>query len=68
MLSLVIGLNLWASLIFGWLFWQYGLLSAMLAHMLFHLVWYPFERRIAMRWVLPGQANPTVRRRDIRYC
>lgn len=39
----VIGLNLWASLLFGWLFWQYGLLAAMLAHMLFHLVWLPFE-------------------------
>ena len=40
---LMISLNLEASLIFGWLFWQYGLLSAMLAHMLFHLVWYPFD-------------------------
>lgn len=47
LIVLVIGLNLWASLIFGWLFWQYGLLSAMLAHMLFHLVWYPFDRRFA---------------------
>lgn len=35
--------NLYASLIFGWLFWQYGLLAAMIAHMLFHLVWYPFD-------------------------
>lgn len=41
----VIFLNLWASLIFGWLFWQVGLLSAMIAHMLFHIVWYPFDRR-----------------------
>lgn len=38
-----ITLNLWASLIFGWLFWQYGLLAAMLAHALFHLIWYPFD-------------------------
>jgi hypothetical protein len=38
-------MNLWASLIFGWLFWQYGLLAAILAHMLFHLVWWPFDRR-----------------------
>jgi hypothetical protein len=36
-------LNLWASLIFGWLFWNYGLVSAMIAHMLFHMVWYPFD-------------------------
>ena len=45
LIVLVIGLNLWASLIFGWLFWQYGLFSAMLAHMLFHLVWYPLDLR-----------------------
>jgi hypothetical protein len=38
-------LNLWASLIFGWLYWQYGLLAAMLGHMLFHLVWWPFDLR-----------------------
>jgi hypothetical protein len=34
-----------ASLIFGWLFWQVGLLAAMVAHVLFHLVWLPFDRR-----------------------
>ena len=39
----MIALNLGAALIFGWLFWQYGLAAAMLAHMLFHLVWYPFD-------------------------
>lgn len=42
-LTLVISLNLWAALIFGWLFWQYGLISAMIAHMLFHIVWLPFD-------------------------
>lgn len=40
-----ISLNLWASLLFGWLFWQYGLLAAIIGHALFHLVWYPFEIR-----------------------
>lgn len=39
-------LNVWASLIFGWLFWQHGLLAAMLAHALLHLLWYPLEKRI----------------------
>ena len=39
----MIALNLGAALIFGWLFWQHGLAAAMLAHMLFHLVWYPFD-------------------------
>lgn len=42
----VIGLNLWVSLLFGWLFWQVGLLAAILAHMLFHLIWLPFDLRI----------------------
>ncbi len=42
-LGAMISLNLWASLIFGWLFWQVGLLAAMVAHMLFHLVWLPFD-------------------------
>ena len=32
-------LSLWQSLVFGFLFWQYGLISSMLAHMLFHLGW-----------------------------
>ena len=41
----MISLNLWASLIFGWLYWQYGLLAAMMAHALFHLVWWPFDLR-----------------------
>lgn len=42
-ISSVIGLNLWASIIFGWLFWHYGLCAAILAHALFHIVWYPFD-------------------------
>ena len=45
----VIGLNLWASLIFGWLFWRYGLLAAILAHMLFHLIWLPLDFRYVHR-------------------
>jgi hypothetical protein len=42
-LGLMIVLNLWATLICGWLFWKYGLLAAMIAHMLYHLVWLPFD-------------------------
>ena len=38
-------LNGWASLIFGWLFWQHGLLAAMLAHALLHILWHPLEKR-----------------------
>jgi hypothetical protein len=44
-----LALNLWASLLFGWLFWQVGLLAAMVAHMLFHLVWLPFDLRYFRR-------------------
>ena len=41
----VVGTNLWVSLGFGWLYWQYGLIAAVAGHMLFHLAWYPFDRR-----------------------
>jgi hypothetical protein len=42
-------MNLWASIVFGWLFWQYGLLSAMIGHALFHLIWLPFELHYSKR-------------------
>jgi membrane protease YdiL (CAAX protease family) len=42
-ITLVIGLNLWASIIFGWLFWHYGLCAAIIAHALFHIIWYLFD-------------------------
>ncbi len=48
-LGLMIVLNLWATLICGWLFWQYGLLAAMIAHMLYHLVWLPFDMHFSRR-------------------
>ncbi len=38
-------LYLWPSLVFGYLFWQYGILSAILAHMLFHLGWSFYDNR-----------------------
>ena len=40
----VLTLNGWAAIIFGYLFWQYGLTAAITAHMLLHLFWYPIER------------------------
>ena len=52
--SLMLFLNLWASLVFGWLFWQYGLLAAIGAHMLFHLVWYPFDLKYAGKTAFSG--------------
>jgi hypothetical protein len=38
-----VGLNLWVSLVFGWLYWQHGLAAAMLAHGLLHLIWLPTD-------------------------
>jgi len=52
----MISLNLWASLLFGWLFWQYGLEAAMVGHMLFHLAWWPFDRRVYGRTVRVADA------------
>ena len=40
-----LGLNLWASVVFGWLYWQYGLYAAMVGHVVLHLVWFPLDRR-----------------------
>lgn len=36
-------LCLWQSFIFGFLFWQYGLISAIFAHMLFHWGWSRYD-------------------------
>ena len=45
-IAYMIVMNGWASIVFGYLFWQYGLLAAMVAHMLFHLWWWPFDRLV----------------------
>ncbi|NLB53754.1 MAG: CPBP family intramembrane metalloprotease [Syntrophomonadaceae bacterium] len=37
---------LWNAIIFGWLFWQYGLEAAIIAHMLYLLIWYPYDMRL----------------------
>lgn len=37
-------LFLWQSVIFGFLFWTYGIISAILAHMLFHLGWALYDK------------------------
>lgn len=39
-----ISLNMVGALAFGWLFWQHGLLAAIVAHALLHAVWHPLER------------------------
>ncbi|SEM77408.1 CAAX protease self-immunity [Mesobacillus persicus] len=37
-------MNLLVGLLCGWLYWKEGLAAAILCHMLFHLVWYVFEK------------------------
>jgi hypothetical protein len=44
LITTMIVLNLLAGVIFGYLFWQHGLLAAIISHMLFHLFWYPFDK------------------------
>lgn len=37
-------LSFWQSLVFGFLFWQYGLVSSILGHMLFHIGWARYDK------------------------
>lgn len=39
----VISLNLIVSLAFGYLFWQYGLIAAMIGHASFHVIWWYYD-------------------------
>ncbi|RXZ78858.1 CPBP family intramembrane metalloprotease [Paenibacillaceae bacterium] len=41
--SAIIG-NLWVAIFCGYLLWQYGLIAAIIVHILFHILWYPFDR------------------------
>lgn len=41
--SLII-INLWLSMVFGYIFWQYGILAAIIAHILFHLGWWVYDK------------------------
>lgn len=53
LLGTAVVVNLWVGAICGWLYWQYGLLAAMLAHALVHAIWVVFDgwsyRRLAVR-------------------
>ena len=39
----MIVLNLWAGIVFGYLFSEFGITSAVLSHMVLHVCWYPFD-------------------------
>lgn len=41
--------SLCQSLVYGYLFWHYGLLCAMMAHMLFHLAWSVFDSKLSAK-------------------
>jgi hypothetical protein len=36
--------NLWVSIFCGYLFLNYGLISAIVVHILFHVIWYPWDQ------------------------
>jgi hypothetical protein len=42
-IATILFLNFYAGIFFGWIFWKYGIYAAMLAHSLFHIIWYGFE-------------------------
>ncbi|STX29982.1 Uncharacterised protein [Legionella beliardensis] len=37
-------LHITQTILFGWVFWHYGLLSAIFSHMLFYLGWYAYDK------------------------
>lgn len=45
-----IALSLFQSVIFGYLFWQYGLMCSILAHMLFHLGWALYDFKLSAQF------------------
>ncbi len=48
--------NLWVGIVCGWLAWRYGLLAAMLAHGLVHVLWWPFDHLFFRRLEARNQA------------
>lgn len=37
------GINFFSSLVYGVIFWKFGIFSAMVAHAVLHLIWYPLD-------------------------
>jgi len=52
-------LNLLAGVIFGYLFWQHGLLAAIISPMLFQLVWFPVDKARMSRPGIPRAVTAT---------
>ncbi|QMV42759.1 CPBP family intramembrane glutamic endopeptidase [Cohnella cholangitidis] len=49
--------NLWVSLICGYLLYRYGLIAAMTVHVLFHVIWYPWDMSVHRRMEACGSAS-----------
>lgn len=49
LVSMSLAINILGGLVFGWLFWRYGLFASMVAHALFHIIFLPFERYVIDR-------------------
>lgn len=43
------------AVVFGWLFWRYGLGAAIFAHITFQLSWYPYDMRLNIAKKLEGK-------------
>ncbi|MFP3388379.1 CPBP family intramembrane glutamic endopeptidase [Brevibacillus sp. SIMBA_040] len=62
LLIYVIGANVFIGICCGWLFWKSGLLSAIICHMLFHIIWFGFEKT---KWArTQKEANVTGSRKE----
>jgi len=59
-----ISLNGVVALAFGWLFWQHGLLAAIIAHALLHAVWHPLDTPQKERRRRP-QSQPGLERTSV---
>jgi hypothetical protein len=40
----LIGLNIWVAIVFGYIFWVYGILATFVAHVLFHIIWWVYDK------------------------
>ncbi|WP_133130381.1 CPBP family intramembrane metalloprotease [Legionella yabuuchiae] len=40
----LVSLNVWQSIVFGLIFWQYGIVMAILAHMIFYIGWWQYDK------------------------
>jgi len=49
-IGLILVDNTWVGIFFGWLFWENGLVAAVISHTLLHLFWFPIEKIMLERF------------------